>query len=314
MNQHTQEHARSYYAASARASTPYPKLDGDLSVDVCVIGGGFTGVNTAIELAQRGLSVVLIEARRRDTRPMWFAAGAALALTVLTKANLLSFVPLAVLWIGITLPGAPPIRLRRISFATFGVLLLLVPWVVRTWKVTGAPILYSNGGFSLWTSNNRLTFDYIPQLSIDAAQEAEWLDVPPADRHEMYELGDPNFIRETKWFWNRGMVCIRAHPWLTLSRMPYKIWIAFSPVFSPAHTPAFEAVYFASYLPLLWLAPLGFRRARGHWRTHGFIYLLFAAFAISCAVFWGHTSHRMYLDPYLMVFAASVVCVPGKSA
>ncbi|MHA3737271.1 NAD(P)/FAD-dependent oxidoreductase [Pseudomonas sp. Eth.TT006] len=71
MNQYTQEHARSYYAASARASTPYPTLDGDLSADVCVIGGGFTGVNTAIELAQRGLSVVLIEARRIG----WGASG-----------------------------------------------------------------------------------------------------------------------------------------------------------------------------------------------------------------------------------------------
>lgn len=39
--------------------------------DVCVIGGGFTGVNTAIELAQRGLSVVLLEARRIG----WGASG-----------------------------------------------------------------------------------------------------------------------------------------------------------------------------------------------------------------------------------------------
>lgn len=72
MNQYTEEHARSYYAASARASTPYLRLDGDVSADVCVIGGGFTGVNTAIELAQRGLSVVLIEARRIG----WGPAGA----------------------------------------------------------------------------------------------------------------------------------------------------------------------------------------------------------------------------------------------
>jgi glycine/D-amino acid oxidase-like deaminating enzyme len=71
MNQYTQEHARSYYAASARANTPYPALNDDLSVDVCVIGGGFTGVNAAIELAQRGLSVVLIEARRIG----WGASG-----------------------------------------------------------------------------------------------------------------------------------------------------------------------------------------------------------------------------------------------
>ncbi len=71
MNQYTQEHARSYYAASARATAPYPQLEGDLSADVCVIGGGFTGVNTAIELAQRGLSVILIEGRRIG----WGASG-----------------------------------------------------------------------------------------------------------------------------------------------------------------------------------------------------------------------------------------------
>ncbi|MGC5698891.1 FAD-binding oxidoreductase [Pseudomonas sp. NFXW11] len=64
-------HARSYYAASAGALPGYPSLCGDLNADVCVIGGGFTGVNTAIELARRGLSVILLEARRIG----WGASG-----------------------------------------------------------------------------------------------------------------------------------------------------------------------------------------------------------------------------------------------
>ena len=71
MNQHTQEHAHSYYAATAKGMAPYPTLATDLVADVCVIGGGFTGVNTAIELAQRGLSVILLEARRIG----WGASG-----------------------------------------------------------------------------------------------------------------------------------------------------------------------------------------------------------------------------------------------
>ncbi|OYQ29528.1 FAD-dependent oxidoreductase [Pseudomonas mandelii] len=65
------EHAHSYYAATANGLTPYPTLTSDLVADVCVIGGGFTGVNTAIELAQRGLSVILLEARRIG----WGASG-----------------------------------------------------------------------------------------------------------------------------------------------------------------------------------------------------------------------------------------------
>ena len=76
MNQFTdlnpaQEHARSYYAATANGLQSRPALSGDLDADVCVIGGGFTGVNTAIELAQRGLSVILLEARRIG----WGASG-----------------------------------------------------------------------------------------------------------------------------------------------------------------------------------------------------------------------------------------------
>lgn len=66
-----QPHAQSYYAASAHAMPDYPQLTSDLIADVCVIGGGFTGVNTAIELAQRGLSVVLLEGRRIG----WGASG-----------------------------------------------------------------------------------------------------------------------------------------------------------------------------------------------------------------------------------------------
>ncbi|WP_434988307.1 NAD(P)/FAD-dependent oxidoreductase [Pseudomonas protegens] len=64
-------HARSYYAASAGSLPGYPSLEGQPSADVCVIGGGFTGVNTAIELARRGLSVILLEARRIG----WGASG-----------------------------------------------------------------------------------------------------------------------------------------------------------------------------------------------------------------------------------------------
>ncbi|WP_252089528.1 FAD-binding oxidoreductase [Pseudomonas sp. MWU13-3659] len=68
---HMTEHTASYYAASARQGTPYPVLDQDLQADVCVVGGGLTGVNAALELAERGLSVILLEARRIG----WGASG-----------------------------------------------------------------------------------------------------------------------------------------------------------------------------------------------------------------------------------------------
>ncbi|WP_028241387.1 NAD(P)/FAD-dependent oxidoreductase [Stutzerimonas azotifigens] len=64
-------HAPTYYAASANRDLRCPSLEGDCQTDVCIVGGGFTGLNTAIELAERGLSVVLLEARRIG----WGASG-----------------------------------------------------------------------------------------------------------------------------------------------------------------------------------------------------------------------------------------------
>jgi gamma-glutamylputrescine oxidase len=60
----------SYYEASAQR-VDYPALEGDVSCDVCVVGGGFAGLHTALNLVERGLSVVLLEARRIG----WGASG-----------------------------------------------------------------------------------------------------------------------------------------------------------------------------------------------------------------------------------------------
>ncbi len=66
-----QEHTGSYYAATANQATNYPALAGSVSADICVIGAGFTGVATALTLAERGYSVALVEANRVG----WGASG-----------------------------------------------------------------------------------------------------------------------------------------------------------------------------------------------------------------------------------------------
>jgi gamma-glutamylputrescine oxidase len=55
--------AASYCAATAHDWRPRP-FDGDLACDVAVIGGGFTGLSAALACAERGFSVILIEAER----------------------------------------------------------------------------------------------------------------------------------------------------------------------------------------------------------------------------------------------------------
>jgi gamma-glutamylputrescine oxidase len=60
----TQLNLRSYYEASVVRPPQAPTLQGDLVADVLVVGAGFAGLSAAIELAQRGMRVVLLEADR----------------------------------------------------------------------------------------------------------------------------------------------------------------------------------------------------------------------------------------------------------
>ena len=61
----------SYYHASQNRVIDLNPLDGSRRADVCIIGGGYTGLSSALHLAKRGYDVVLLEARK----PGWGASG-----------------------------------------------------------------------------------------------------------------------------------------------------------------------------------------------------------------------------------------------
>ena len=70
INSH-QDHTASYYAATANKQTVYEQLNGHKKTDVCVIGAGFTGISTALHLAERGYKVHVLEANKVG----WGASG-----------------------------------------------------------------------------------------------------------------------------------------------------------------------------------------------------------------------------------------------
>ncbi|MCO4812605.1 MAG: FAD-binding oxidoreductase [Gammaproteobacteria bacterium] len=57
-------HPDSYYLATAKGLEDRPTLKEELTADVCVIGAGFTGLSAALNLAELGMSVVVLEAER----------------------------------------------------------------------------------------------------------------------------------------------------------------------------------------------------------------------------------------------------------
>ena len=58
-------HPSTYYHATATEPFPRaPQLTERITADVCVVGGGYTGLSAALHLARRGASVVLLEESR----------------------------------------------------------------------------------------------------------------------------------------------------------------------------------------------------------------------------------------------------------
>lgn len=68
---HSNDYPNSYYHASLEDKAGFPQAKGKHTTQVCIIGGGFSGASTALELRERGIDVILLEAYRVG----WGASG-----------------------------------------------------------------------------------------------------------------------------------------------------------------------------------------------------------------------------------------------
>src|ERR1700689_202421 len=59
------------YRDTVEPAAPSPPLAGDARADLAVVGGGITGLSTALHAAEQGAKVVLLEAEE----PGWGASG-----------------------------------------------------------------------------------------------------------------------------------------------------------------------------------------------------------------------------------------------
>ena len=60
-----------YYSRTVSTSETYPAATGRIDADVCIVGGGLSGLTAALKLARSGRKVVLLEAQR----VAWGASG-----------------------------------------------------------------------------------------------------------------------------------------------------------------------------------------------------------------------------------------------
>jgi 4-amino-4-deoxy-L-arabinose transferase-like glycosyltransferase len=251
-------------------------------------------------------TLALLEARAGASPWIWLTAGALAGLLVLTRGTLLPFVLGAVAWIALAGEGPARRRLLRAGLVGVACAAVLGAWMARNYERTGHPVLSSEAGAEFWYANGPLTFSHYPNPGgIDASAAAQRLTLTPADRQALAAM--PNEVDRSNWFLARGLTYASAHPAAIALGVARKELAGFAVVLNPARDPITEALYTLSYAPILLLGLLGMATARPDWRQHSLIWLQFVGFIVVTAIFWAHTSHRVYLDVYLMVFAAPVI-------
>jgi 4-amino-4-deoxy-L-arabinose transferase-like glycosyltransferase len=251
---------------------------------------------------------LLLRAKTLDRNWDWILAGLSLGLVTLVSAKLAPAAVAALVWTGLWgAQGDLRSRLKKslIILLTFSV--TLAPWLIETYRLTGAPVLTSRTGYSLWVGNNPETFSHYPIESIDRSAVKAWGTLTAADRADLQKLAHDE-VAMSNWFGHRARAFIESNPRLVVQRAFHKLEAGFSWRLNPKREALAQTAYALGYVPVIVLGIVGMVLARRK-REVLLIGLLFLAFMGVTAVFWAHTSHRTHLDVYLMVFAASVLVV-----
>jgi 4-amino-4-deoxy-L-arabinose transferase-like glycosyltransferase len=279
-------------AAAAAALSPYAIVH-DTALQDTVF------VNVLVALAV----VLLLRARAARSNAMWAWAGVALALVVLTNARMALLLPVLVLWAVYAADRAWRARLRAVSILLLPIVILVGSWMLRNWRLVGAPVLSTEVGESLWYGNNPWTFAHFPERSIDHIGQ-ELMALPPEQRALIENFPGTEAQRDVlsaEW----ALQHMQGNPLATLQGAAQKLWVVLSAQMSPARSPLIQFGYAAVYLPLHVFSAIALWRSRDRLAVHSLVWLVLAAFAVTTAVFWAHTSHKSYLDVLIFVYASA---------
>ena len=252
--------------------------------------------------------LLLLRARRSGSTVTSVGAGMALGTAVLTRANLAPFALFAPLWLAVAGgPGAVHWRRRlwvAILCASVGAL-MVSPWLIRSYRLTGSANLGTQTGFFLWLGNNPYTFSHYPAENIDRSQVFALASLSVQDRMKLDAYDDE--VAKDEWFWKKGMDYIHENPLRTLGYGFRKLVDAFGWLPSPRRGLWPSLFHALSYGPVMVLGLWGMWVSRRQWREHSIFYAQFLSFAAVTAVFFGHTAYRAYLDVYWIVFSAGIL-------
>ena len=242
--------------------------------------------------------------------------GVMLGLALLTRASVLSYVPLLLLWLYFFLP----LQKSKICLTVvFSFSVIVLPWLIINYQIVGRPTLTGHTGFPLWNGNNlALSHCGYPEVTIDYC-EREAARLIPED--EWTRLENLTYIQRDEEMARRALDFIVHHPVQFLSNAFLKLRAAFSwnlnPIYHIDMRPTGPWWKFAgykwTYLPMCLLALIAVSVSYSQKRPETILIgLLYLSFSLIFMLFWAHTAHRSPLDIYMIVFASCLISYAGR--
>jgi 4-amino-4-deoxy-L-arabinose transferase-like glycosyltransferase len=249
------------------------------------------------------------------------AAGAAMGAAMLCKLNLVLAVPLLSAWPAWAMAGRGG---RRLAVAAAGAagcaaLLLLLPLANRLSSAGAAEPLPSNGGETLWWSNNPLAEGYFVDPDGTAAGRAF------IDRHGQaaaLAARDP-FVR-SRADRQLAVAWVRENPGAFVRLAGRKLWNAFGPAPRSevlARHPMAAWLHAALTAALVPLCLAGMWWTRGALRAAMPLYLLLGGAVAMTVVCYGSPRFTLQVMPFLLLFAGAAaarllpsLALPGEAA
>lgn len=231
-----------------------------------------------------------------------FFAGIFLSLAVMTRVTLLMLLPFAILWFIMVIRER---KTMMVLAMLLGFIIIAAPWLVRNTVIHGKPLFVVHSGVALWVGQNPYTLTGYPYEHLDRMTEKAWAAISNKERDELWKLSE---LERDNRFRQKAIQFMKENPLIVLKGAFKKVYAGLSWNFSPDEGSWIKnASYTITYLPILLLGVIGGFLARDKWKELSIIYSLFFTFIVVSAVFFAHTSHRIYLDIYLMIFSSYAV-------
>jgi hypothetical protein len=252
-------------------------------------------------------------------------AGILWGLIALGRPALLGFLPLLVWWLWLNRRDRSG-WLRTSLVLVVMVILVLLPWVVRNYRIFGQVVISTNGGATFWNGNNPFTtgsghdvyserLDQFLGQPHDPEQPAIIQVYPypmPADiQAEVATVSELTLERE---LYRAGLDFIHEHPrqWVVLVSQKLISFWWFRPRLGSAYEASWTPYYKLTYVLLIALFIPGLAVSLKHRRRYSLLYLLFGYYTVTNVAFQVLTRYRWEIEPLFLVFATLFLSIVAE--